>query len=250
MQKVDKEFITKRFSASLKDYDSSATVQKTMAAELVRSVMSVNTNFNRIFEVGCGTGRLTKEICSNLKFNEFFCNDLSQETFEFIDNLCKRDNFFAFDGEQTEQYPDKLDLIVSGAVFQWFENLPQYLNKVSDKLKKKGLIAFSTFGSEQYCEIRQITGNCLRYFTENELSKLISEKFDVVLFHEWKQILKFNSVKEIMSHIKETGVSGIGSKASKKMPLTEFRKKYREQFLKNGELPLTYNPQIWILRRK
>jgi hypothetical protein len=53
-----------------------------------------------------------------------------------------------------------------------------------------------------------------------------------------------------MSHIKETGVSGVSTKTSKKIPLTEFRKKYREIFLKDGELPLTYNPQIWILRRK
>ena len=250
MQNLDKNFIRKRFRDSLDNYDSSAQVQKIMATELISRIKEIESSFTRIFEVGCGTGNLTKEISANLKFSKLFCNDLSDEVFNFIKPFCKKRHFMAFDAENMEKYPENMDLIVSGAVFQWFEDLPKYLNKVSEKLEKNGLLAFSTFGSEQYLEIRQITGNCLKYFTKDELSKLISEKFEIVFFHEWKQTLKFNSVKDIMSHIKETGVSGIGSQASKKMPLTEFRKKYRERFLKDGELPLTYNPQIWILRRK
>jgi malonyl-ACP O-methyltransferase BioC len=250
MQKVDKDLITKRFRDSLKNYDSSATVQKTMATKLVKEIVNLNQSFNKVFELGCGTGILTKEIAENIKFSEFFCNDLTKEAYEFIKPFCKEENFYPFDAELTDKYQKNLDLIISGAVFQWFEDLPKYLRNVSEKLCRNGIIAFSTFGREQFFEISQITGNCLKYFDKDELIQSVSKEYDLISFSQWKQTLEFNSVKEIMKHIKETGVSGIGSKTVKKMPLTEFRKKYREKFLKDGKLPLTYNPQIWILRRK
>ena len=250
MQKVDKDLITKRFRDSLKNYDSSAQVQKAMAVELVKKLNETESSFQRVFEIGCGTGILTREIFKDLNLKEFFCNDLFEESFDFIKPFCKSDHFSVFDGEDAENYPNNLDLIISGAVFQWFQNLPEYLKNVSEKLHKNGIIAFSTFGSDQFYEISQVTGNCLKYFEKEELIESVFKEYELVSFSEWKQTLKFNSVKEIMTHIKETGVSGIGSKTAKKMPLTEFRKKYREKFLKDGKLPLTYNPQIWILRRK
>jgi len=250
MQKIDKELVKNRFRDSLKDYNSSALVQKKMAVELVNKLNETNSSFQRVFEIGCGTGILTKEIYKNLNLSEFFCNDLSDEPFDFVKPFCKIENFRTFDGEDTEMYPEDLDLIVSGAVFQWFENLPQYLRKVSQKLHKNGLIAFSTFGGDQYSEIREVTGNCLKYYTKEELLNSVSSKYELLLFTQWKEVMNFSSVKEIMSHIKSTGVSGVGLKTTKKMPLSQFRKTYREKFLKNGVLPLTYNPQIWILRRK
>lgn len=249
MQKVDKEFVTKRFENSLKDYNSSATVQKAMATRLVAEITALNRSFSKVFEIGCGTGALTKEIFEKLNFNELLCNDLCADSYEFVKPFCV-DNFSAFDAECTDTYPEQLDLIVSGAVFQWFDNLPGYLKKVSEKLRKNGVIAFSTFGTGQYTEIRQITGNCLNYFEKEDLINKIENNYEVIVFSQWTEILKFKSMKEIMSHIKATGVSGVKSDSSKRMHLTEFRKKYREKFLKNGELPLTYNPQIWILRRK
>jgi len=250
MQKIDKELITKRFRESLKNYDFSAQVQKVMAFELVKQLNETNSSFEKVFEIGCGTGILTRKIFKDLNLNELFCNDLFMESYDFIKSSCKSDHFSTFDGEKTENYQKNLDLIISNAVFQWFDDLPGFLNSVFDKLKNNGLIAFSTFGQDQYLEIREITGNCLKYYTKKELLEFISEKYELLFFREWKEVLNFNSVKEIMSHIKATGVSGVGLKTTKKMPLTEFRKKYREKFLKNGVLPLTYNPQIWILRRK
>lgn len=250
MQKIDKDLITKRFRDSLKNYDSSAQIQKVMAVELVKKLKEKTSSFQRVFEVGCGTGILTREIFKDLNLKEFFCNDLFEESFDFIKPFCKSDHFSAFDAEKIENYPKNLNLIISGAVFQWFENLPKYLRNVSEKLCKNGIIAFSTFGRDQFYEISQVTGKRLKYFQKEELIESISKEYELVSFSEWKQTLQFNSVKEIMTHIKETGVSGIGSKTAKKMPLTEFRKKYRETFFKDGKLPLTYNPQIWILRRK
>lgn len=250
MQKIDKELVKNRFRDSLKNYDSSAQIQKVMAVELVKKLKEKTSSFERVFEIGCGTGILTREVFRNLNLTEFFCNDLSQESFEFIGSFCKKDHFSAFDAENIESYPQNLDLIISGAVFQWFEDLPEYLKNVSEKLCSNGIIAFSTFGRDQFYEISKVTGKRLQYFQKDELIKSVSKEYEMVSFSEWKETLKFNSVKEIMKHIKETGVSGIGSITEKKMPLAEFRKKYREKFLKNGKLPLTYNPQIWILRRK
>jgi len=250
MQNVDKELVKNRFRDSLKDYDSSAQIQKIMAIELIRKLKETASKFKKVLEIGCGTGILTREAFKDLEITELYCNDLFEESYDLIEPICKKENYSVFDGEDVENYPENIDLIISGAVFQWFNDLPLYLKNVCGKLSTNGLIAFSTFGDEQFLEIKTLTGNSLKYLKKDELTSAISAHFEVVSFFEWKEVMSFSSVKEIMSHIKATGVSGIGSKSAKKMPLTEFRKKYRERFLKDGMLPLTYDPQIWILRRK
>ena len=57
---TDKKLITDRFSKSFSTYDDNAFIQNIMASNLIKFVPL--NNVNSIFEVGCGTGILTRYI--------------------------------------------------------------------------------------------------------------------------------------------------------------------------------------------
>jgi len=249
MQKINKENIGNRFKKASATYDEYAVVQKMMAHELVSRLKSYGySTFGTVYEIGICTGILTKIIARELKHKQLFCNDLFAESYSYIKELCDSSNFYAADGESVELIPENTDLIISNATFQWFEDLPEFLKCSLQKINKNGIIAFSTFGTAQFKEIREITGNGLHYFTKDELLSRIGSCFEVVHFGETRQVLHFRTFREILIHINRTGVAGVGEE--KNIELKEFARSYKEKFFSDGNYRLTYDPQIWILRRK
>ena len=249
MQKINKKNIGIRFKKATATYDEYAVVQKMMAFELVSKLKSNGySTFNTVYEIGTCTGILTKIATVELKYKRLFCNDLFEESYNYINNLCGKSCFLAGDGESVELIPESTDLIISNATFQWFDDLPEFLKAASEKISKNGIIAFSTFGKAQFKEIREITGNGLHYFTKDELLSNIGSHLDLIHFSGAQQILHFKTAREILIHINRTGVAGGDSE--KTMEFKEFGKLYKDKFFSEGNYTLTYDPQIWILRRK
>ena len=50
--------------------------------------------------------------------------------------------------------PRKADLIISNAMFQWFDNLDKAIETLKLSLEKDGVIAFSTFTPSNFKEIK------------------------------------------------------------------------------------------------
>ncbi|HDT11309.1 MAG TPA: methyltransferase domain-containing protein [bacterium] len=250
MQKIDKEKVKLKFEKALATYDKYASIQKYMACELVNELKKLDlTEFEKIYEIGTGTGILTAIISKELNYSNMICNDLSTKTYSFIAHLCNKSDFLECDGEDISKTPEKTDMIISNATFQWFTDLPGYLNKVASKMKERGIVAFSTFGTSQYLEIRALTGNCLKYFSKDELEDKIRENWETLHFSQWNETLKFKSLKDVLKHINSTGVSGAAADKIA-FDFSEFQKRYKEKFFDGNYYTLTYNPQIWIIRRR
>ena len=66
-------------------YDENAFVQRITAEKLVSSLSQ--KKFDKILEIGCGTGILTKQIEQNLVFRKYFANDIVEKSKNFIDDL-------------------------------------------------------------------------------------------------------------------------------------------------------------------
>lgn len=248
MQKIDKNIIMRKFRESSPTYDDHAIVQKNMAVELVSELKKERfDSFSQIYEIGSGTGLLTKIISSELKYEKLVCNDLCPGSYAFVKDVCHKENFSAGDGELIENIPENTDLIVSNATFQWFEDLPVFLNLASRKMKKGGVVAFSTFGPSQFREIRDLTGNGLKYFTKEELESGIMHNYTKSSFTQKEVIMRFDSVKKLLLHIKRTGVSGINT-GDTPSDFAAFQRAYRQKFFNDGFYTLTYDPQLWILK--
>ena len=250
MQKVDKNKVKIKFEKALNSYDVYASIQKYMASELVAKIKELGfVKAEKIYEIGAGTGLLTKIIVDELSFTEIVCNDLSRHFYGHIEPLVKNCIFLECDGEDVEKTPQGTDMIIANAVFQWFEDLPAYLNKVAPKIKEKGVVAFSTFGTSQYLEIRTLTGNCLKYFSKDELEDKIRENWEILHFSQWNETLKFKTLKGVLKHINSTGVSGTKG-ADFSFDFGDFQRKYKESFFDGDYYTLTYNPQLWVIRRR
>lgn len=66
-----------------------------------------------------------------------------------------------------------MNLIISNAMFQWFDNLEKSIDKIKFSLDKNGILAFSTFGLDNYKEITSLTGLTLKYKTKEEIEAIL-----------------------------------------------------------------------------
>lgn len=225
-------------------YDENAFVQRITAEKLVSSLSQ--KKFDKILEIGCGTGILTKQIEQNLVFQKYFANDIVEKSKNYIDGIISK-NTFVCGNAQKIKLPHKVDLIISNAVFQWFENLDKVLEYYSSLLKIDGIIAFSTFSPENFLEIREVTGLTLNYKNIDELKEIVEKNFEIIHIEKFNYKMNFSTPLQILAHMKNTGVNSLTEKHWGIKNVKEFCDKYREKF---PELSLTYAPIIVVAKKK
>ncbi|MCI5889109.1 MAG: malonyl-ACP O-methyltransferase BioC [Brachyspira sp.] len=225
-------------------YDENAFVQRITAEKLVSSLSQ--KKFDKILEIGCGTGILTKQIEQNLVFQKYFANDIVEKSKNYIDGIIS-ENTFVCGNAQKIKLPQKVDLIISNAVFQWFENLDKVLEYYSSLLKIDGIIAFSTFSPENFLEIREVTGLTLNYKNIDELKEIVEKNFEIIHIEKFNYKMNFSTPLQILAHMKNTGVNSLTEKHWGIKNVKEFCDKYREKF---PELSLTYAPIIVVAKKK
>ncbi|PWJ44477.1 malonyl-ACP O-methyltransferase BioC [Sediminitomix flava] len=246
-QNVDKDLVAQRFKSSTETYRNSAIVQEQMASHLSELLKDFsNKEFNRVLEVGCGTGFLTQKL-PHEKMERFWANDLVAEVGKTVSEIRKDCTFLAGDIEKIA-IPDQLDLIVSGATFQWVTAPRTFFCKLRDHLDVNGLLCFSTFGTRNFYEIRQLTNQGLNYIEKQDYSHLLYN-FQILHLQEKTYTLYFESVKDLLRHIKDTGVNGVHQSPWSIREYRNFEKAYEEHFRSEKGLSLTYDA-LFIIAKK
>lgn len=278
MNNLDKNLIKERFEKNLATYSDNAVVQRHMASELMASLVynvaqskpfspddgglvnppyfddsshaliAPQPNFNKILEIGCGTGTLTKEILSQIGFKELFVNDIVENSLSPEITSNKITPFYG-DCEKI-RFPQNLDLVISNATFQWLENLPALLDKINAILNLNGILAFNTFEEWNLYQIKTLTGNALNYYKKSEIEQILSKNFKII--HSFSQTMEveFDNAQEVLKHLKLTGVNALCTSNWTKTDLKEFSEKYNHLFRnEKGKLILTYKP-VWFICAK
>lgn len=234
---MNKELIRKRFTKNLKTYNENANIQKQMAEKLISYLPS--KYYDKILEIGCGTGILTDIAAKNLNFRTYTANDIVPECEYYIIGINKSINFEQSDIENyINNTNEKFDLIISNAAFQWIENLEEFIKKLISHLNSNGILIFSTFGKENYREIYHVLGKTLKYYSLKELQSMFSEYIE--LAEEEIRISAFKTPIDVLKHIKYTGVNALTSEVWTKKDLYNFENGYNN-FCSNRPT-LTYNP--------
>ena len=73
------------FDKKFDRYDENAHIQKIVAKKLINLVPK--KKYDTIFEIGAGTGILTKNIITNLKYKNLLVNDKYFESKKYIEDL-------------------------------------------------------------------------------------------------------------------------------------------------------------------
>ncbi len=232
----------KNFSKASTSYIENASVQKRMAQNLIEILIkNYGKNFEDVLEIGSGTGFLTDNIVEHLNCKNIILNDITQ-------NLT-RHNFEFIQGDATKkEFNKQFDLIISSSAFQWFENFEDFLSKIKKNLKKNGLLVFSSFSDRNFEQFKKILNTSLNYVDYH--TALNNKGFEILTFEKEIQTLYFNSPKEILKHVKNTGVGMNNEYKWSKKTLETFESEYIELFKDEKGVELTYNPVYVVTKVK
>ncbi|ARD29948.1 malonyl-ACP O-methyltransferase BioC [Acinetobacter lactucae] len=245
---LNKNLVAQRFAKAGQSYLEHAVVQKQICQNLTRLLQQFcPRTMSRVFEIGCGSGNLTRLITASFQIEELVLNDLYtdvQEHFNSHESLK-----WLIGDVETLDFPQQLDMIVSGSALQWMQDLPRLLEHCTASLVDQGWLCFSTFGPKNLLEIKELTGQGLSYWSiENWNSALTQAGFEILHLSESETQLYFDSPKAVLQHLKATGVTATAQHRWSKQTLQQFYQDY-EQFKCVGGYSLTYHPIYCIARR-
>jgi len=245
---LNKNLVAQRFAKAGQTYSEHAIVQKQICQNLTGLVQQFCPRMmSRVFEIGCGSGNLTRLLATSFQFEELILNDLYadvQQHFSHQENLK-----WLIGDVETLDFPQQLDMIVSGSALQWMQDLPHLLKRFNEALTERGWLCFSTFGSQNLMEIKELTGQGLSYWSvENWNSALIQAGFEILHLSESETQLYFDSPKAVLQHLKATGVTATAQHRWTKQTLQQFYQDY-DRFKCVEGYSLTYHPIYCIARR-
>ena len=248
--------IAQAFRKSLNTYDQQAAVQHRMARDLVDELKKHTPHqLDRVLELGCGTGQLTRMMLSAFRITEYAVNDLVPECETGIDAIFARHaqtkaSFLWGDVEALYDYPDALSLLISGSTFQWLDDLRGFLARISPYLVPEGLLAFTTFGPDNCQEIRTLTGVGLDYPARDELKDYLKEDYHMLVARDFHETCFFETPMTVLRHLKATGVNGVAAHRWTSQGLAQFCAEYTAAYGQEAGIPLTYHPVLIVARKK
>ncbi|MDQ0058737.1 malonyl-ACP O-methyltransferase BioC [Paenibacillus harenae] len=273
-----KKAIQRQFNRSSMTYDSHAGVQRTMADQLMKSLLAYTnkgaTNEPNILEIGCGTGALTQMVVNEWPSATVTSLDIASEMIKAaeqrflsvnhsagsVNRISDRISFIHADIEQwaADAPSSSYDLIVSNACFQWLSAPRETLGHLRRLLRSGGMLIFATFGPdtfrEMHCSFHEAyrawgmepQRHGLSFLTPLEWKLALEESGYVSFDYERTiQVEKYASAREFLHSVK-----AMGANASEAVPLTglslrrlftSMYKEYEEKFSLPGGVAATYD---------
>ena len=256
-QQIDKQLVRDRFCSGIRSYGNHAVVQKAMARDLTEMICQAkpSRSFDRVLEVGSGSGALMAELLSRCSVKTYYANDLVQESDsclrEVLDRVPVREfHFLQGDIERLQELPAELDLVASNATLQWLDDLDHFFSIMAALLRPGGILAFSSFSTSNMQEISAIEGVGLNYYSLGALEQLAGKYFELIDCLEEEQRLEFSSPEAVLHHIRQTGVNGLSRQLWTKSRYKRFIDEYRQRFSCGNGVCLTYHPVYFCMKKR
>lgn len=190
------------FGKNFSTYDENAIIQKKVAENLTNFISKKfnNQKFDKVIELGCGTGIFTREFLKKFEINEIDLNDCFNTRDYFKEINYK--NFICDD--MNEAIIKNYDIVISSSSFQWIEDLEKLIENISKKSEK---LAFSIYIDGNLREISEHFGVGLKYKKIEDILIILKKYFKNIEYYSEEKTLKFSSPIEALRHLKKTGVT-------------------------------------------
>ena len=207
--------VIQEFSRFAHQYDQHNMIQVQVAKTLVEK-LSLD-RYNNVLDLGCGSGEVFKNLQEqHIDFYSFTAFDSAKSMLvihpeeERVIKICADFN----DENFLKTLPgEHYDLLLSSSSLQWSNDLNFTLNSISS-LSKTAYLAIFTSGT--FKTLHQTAKISSPIYSAEELQKYILEHYDDVTFELHTYTLHFDSVRDMFSYIKKSGVSSGEKKLSYK----------------------------------
>ena len=251
---LDKTSTRQHFDRAAQSYDAAAVLQQEVAKRLVERLDYIKINPQRALDIGCGTGYLTKDLLKRYPKAKTIALDLAlsmvQKTKQH-GRWLRKPQAICGDAEQLPLKADSVDLIVSGLMLQWSNDLNKTFTGFHSVLAPNGLLLFTTFGPDTLKEMRQSWVSVDKRphtssFTDmHEIGDALLQAGFINPVTDMEVItMTYGSVRQLMRDIKNIGATNTRSERSKglmgKQKLKDFENAYEAFKTKDGLYPATW----------
>ncbi|WGE41743.1 methyltransferase domain-containing protein [Actinobacillus equuli] len=239
----------------IKHYESYAVAQKTINTKLIE-LLKINTpkHFNKVLEIGCGTGLFTAEFLANFSINHLVLNDLYEDYQPYVTEKLQR-NFtlmkseFVFGDCLNTPLGDGYDLLAAASVVEYLPCAQTFVQCAKAKLKQGGYLLFNSVNPQHFHEIRALVGEGGDYPSLLDWINQLEVDFEILSIEQDGLCFLFESPEEVITHLEYTGISPLKTVQWTEDFYQEFIRQYKLQFSQEGCVSLTYQP-FYILARK
>lgn len=259
-----KEKVARSFSRAAKSYDTFAGLQRDVAIETVALVEHAP---ERILDIGCGTGNVTRELARLYPKADIFAADLSHAMVETTRNNagdCK--GFVAADFEGIPFQEGTFNTIISSLAYQWTKDLTKAMAEAYRVLTPGGSFIFSTLGPETFKELRAVRTELhktsgrdglapsMNFSSSEVLSKAIKTVgFEIKLMRSEEVRREYRNLFALLKALK--GIGAINPEQAKEKSLgqatilKDLSRNYTERFSTedNGSIYATYDVLYFTL---
>lgn len=200
--------VIESFSKYVKSYDRHAQLQRSMAERL--AALIPNPFQQNILEIGCGTGVFTRHLLARSP-SFITLNDIAPLMIEHLRthlNIPDQSEFLVGNAERI--HIPKVHLIAGNAVFQWFQNPQNTLQRFHTALDRNGFLAFSTFGPktlEEFRKTAQIEGPT-HLLSQKKWKTLLSRTgFELLTFEIENRQIFFENTKALIKNLQQIGAA-------------------------------------------
>jgi malonyl-CoA O-methyltransferase/biotin synthesis protein BioG len=247
---IDKERVKARFSASQSTYDAEAQAQNAIAKRLYE--FFENTRDTRevagtVIEVGSGHGALTRQYAPHHSCGPIHLWDIAD--LPAVAELSPDARFKCCDAEIMMKHTPTASakFIFSASTVQWFNSPATFFRECERVLVPGGWLVISTFAHGNLPEVESVVGPTLTLPTLRGWLSMIPPTMTVLSSSEDGVTLRFDNPREVLKHLKNTGVTGVTSMTS---PVVAARRLLNEYPVNlDGSCPLTYRP-VYIVAQK
>lgn len=154
--------IKQAYNSWAEQYDTNQNKTRDLDKKATIDTLS-KCNFNRVLELGCGTGKNTAWLLQ--KATEIICIDFSEEMLTKAKEKIKSNNVTFIQSDLNNKWQvsnNYFDLITCNLTLEHIQNLDAIFKQAQQKLEKNGLFFI--------CELhpfKQYTGSKARFETEN-----------------------------------------------------------------------------------
>lgn len=256
---IDKTLVQQRFTRAIAHYDQQATPQRAIVERMITLLDQHVPQLpsGAIYEIGCGTGLLTQQLHERYgDTHPIIANDLCPEVELPLRSKVGATPIFIAGDAEAIPWPQECALIAAASSIQWWQRPLDFFAKARRSLlnngekEGNGYILFGTYGVDNLIELRSITGIGLNYNSSTALRlEIESTPLRLLTFEEQYITLRFESLLELLRHIKQTGVNALITQERLFTPsiLQEMEAAYHRHYaLPDGTLPLTYHAIIGL----